>query len=336
MQSLTIAFTGQEELRLESLPAPEPGPGELLLETRASLISSGTECICYQRNFEPGTHWHHWVQYPFYPGYSNSGVVAGWGEGVTGFERGQKVAYRAGHRQYAALPAAAVTAVPDGVSHAEAAWIALAKIVQNGVRRAEHVMGDDVVVIGLGILGQLVIQYVRLLGARRVIGIDPAAPRLAYAELSGATHALPLRADQALAPVQALTEQRLADVVYDVTGFPQVFASALALPRKFGTVLLLGDTGTPSGQQLSSNVITQGLRIVAAHDSHPPPTSSDFAYWSNQKIAELFFTYLARGQMNVKDLISHRYAPAQAQEAYAMLIRDRASAMGVLFDWTQL
>ena len=40
--------------------------------------------------------------------------------------------------------------------------------------------------------------------------------------------------------------------------------------------------------------------------------------------------------MNVKDLISHRYAPAQAQEAYAMLIRDRASAMGVLFDWTQL
>lgn len=336
MQSLTIAFTGQEELRLESLPVPEPGAGELLLETRASLISSGTECICYQRNFEPGTHWHRWVQYPFYPGYSNSGLVAGWGEGVTGFERGQKVAYRAGHRQYAVLPAADVTAVPDGVSHAEAAWIALAKIVQNGVRRAEHVMGDDVVVIGLGILGQLVIQYVRLLGARRVIGIDPAAPRLEYAALSGATHALPLRADQALASVQAITAQRLADVVYDVTGFPQVFASALALPRKFGTVLLLGDTGTPSGQQLSSHVITQGLRIVAAHDSHPPPTSSDFAYWSNQKIAELFFTYLARGQMNVKDLISHRYAPAQAQEAYAMLIRDRASAMGVLFDWTQL
>lgn len=336
MQSLTIAFTGQEELRLESLPVPEPGAGELLLETRASLISSGTECICYQRNFEPGTHWHRWVQYPFYPGYSNSGLVAGWGEGVTGFERGQKVAYRAGHRQYAVLPAADVTAVPDGVSHAEAAWIALAKIVQNGVRRAEHVMGDDVAVIGLGILGQLVIQYVRLLGARRVIGIDPAAPRLEYAALSGATHALPLRADQALASVQAITEQRLADVVYDVTGFPQVFASALALPRKFGTVLLLGDTGTPSGQQLSSHVITQGLRIVAAHDSHPPPASSDFAYWSNQKIAELFFTYLARGQMNVKDLISHRYAPAQAQEAYAMLIRDRASAMGVLFDWTQL
>ena len=145
-----------------------------------------------------------------------------------------------------------------------------------------------------------------------------------------------MRADQALASVQAITAQRLADVVYDVTGFPQVFASALALPRKFGTVLLLGDTGTPSGQQLSSHVITQGLRIVAAHDSHPPPTSSDFAYWSNQKIAELFFTYLARGQMNVKDLISHRYAPAQAQEAYAMLIRDRASAMGVLFDWTRL
>lgn len=333
-ESLVIAFTGKEELELQTLAIPDPGPGEYLLETKATLISSGTECICYQRNFEPGTHWHHWVRYPFYPGYSSGGVVAARGEGATRYEVGQKVAYRAGHRQYAVMPENAIVAVPPEISFREACWIALAKIVQNGVRRAEHVMGDDVVVIGLGILGQLVIQYARLMGARHVIGVDPAAPRLEFAEISGATHTFPVTAEEAVPSVAELTDGRMADVVYDVTGFPNVFQTALQLPRKFGTLLLLGDTGTPSGQQLTSDVIIKGLRIEAAHDSHPPQESSEHVHWSNQKISELFYTYLARGQMNVLELISHTYSPMDAKEAYTMLLTERASAMGVVFDWT--
>ena len=335
-ESLAIAFTGKEELTLQTLEVADPGPGEYLLETKASLISSGTECICYQRNFEPGTHWDMWVKYPFYPGYSNGGVVVARGEGAVQFEVGQKVAFRAGHQRFAVLPENALTPVPREISFKEAAWIALAKIVQNGVRKAEHTMGDDVVVIGLGILGQLVIQYVRLMGARHVIGIDPAAPRLEFAEISGATHTFPVTAAEAVTAVSKLTDGRMADVVYDVTGFPQVFATALQLPRKFGTLLLLGDTGTPSGQQLTSDVIIRGLKVVGAHDSHPPQVASEFLHWSNQKISELFFTYLARGQMNVLELISHTYAPTQAKEAYTMLLAQRASAMGVIFDWTLL
>ncbi len=335
-ESLAIAFTGKEKLEIQTIEVPDPGPGQYLLETKASLISSGTECICYQRNFEPGTHWDKWVRYPFFPGYSNGGVVVSRGKGATKFELGQKVAYRAGHRQFSVLPEDALTSVPPKVSFKEASWIALAKIVQNGVRKAAHTMGDDVVVIGLGILGQLVIQYVRLMGARHVIGVDPATPRLEFAEISGATHTFPVTAAEAVNAVSELTDGRMADVVYDVTGFPQVFSTALKLPRKFGTLLLLGDTGTPSGQQLTSDVIMRGLKILGAHDSHPPQSSSEFLHWSNQKISELFFTFVERGQMNVLELISHTYAPTQAEEAYAMLLAQRASAMGVIFDWTLL
>ena len=53
-------------------------------------------------------------------------------------------------------------------------------------------------------------------------------------------------------------------------------------------------------------------------------------------MTELFFAYVARGQMRVEDLISHRYDPHNAADAYAMLTRDRSHAMGVLFDWTLL
>ena len=116
MDSLTITFTGQSQLELRSLPVEEPGPGEVLVATQSSLVSTGTELICYLRNFEPGTHWHMWVQYPFFPGYSNAGTVVARGPGADRFEEGQLVAYRVGHRQYAVLPESALLAVPPGVT----------------------------------------------------------------------------------------------------------------------------------------------------------------------------------------------------------------------------
>ena len=66
----------------------------------------------------------------------------------------------------------ALTPIPRGVTDEDATWFGLAKIAQNGVRRAEHRLGESVAVIGLGPVGQLVVQYLRLLGARHVIAID--------------------------------------------------------------------------------------------------------------------------------------------------------------------
>lgn len=76
--------------------------------------------------------------------------------------------------------------------------------------------------------------------------------------------------------------------------------------------------------------------ILGAHDSNPPAQSTDHAYWSHQRMADLFYTYVLRGDMRVTDLIAHRYSPADASEAYRMLREERATAMGALFDWTQL
>jgi threonine dehydrogenase-like Zn-dependent dehydrogenase len=125
-------------------------------------------------------------------------------------------------------------------------------------------------------------------------------------------------------------------VVYDVTGAAPVFSVALTLLRRFGRLVLLGDTGTPSEQRLTGDVVTKALSIVGAHDSNPPPISTDYAYWSKQRMVELFFTYLLRGDMRVSDLMTHRFSPLDAPEAYRVLREERMMAMGVLFDWTQL
>jgi threonine dehydrogenase-like Zn-dependent dehydrogenase len=336
MESLTVVFTGQERVELRQEPVGQPGPGQVLIRTSKTLISSGTECICYQRNFAPGTHWDQWVKYPFYPGYSSVGEVLAVGSAVEGIISGQRVASRSRHAQFVLADARRCVPVPDDVTDEEATWFGLACIVQNGVRRATHVLGDDVVVIGLGQLGQLVVQYARLGGARRIIAVDPAEARLVLAKNSGATSVLALNAGEALQVVADLTEGRLADVVYDVTGHPAVFPAALTLARRFGTVLLLGDAGSPDSQHLTGDVVTRGLRIVGAHDSNPPATSSDHAYWSHAQMASLFFTYVSRRQMDVASLISHRFDARETAAAYTLLVTQRSAAMGVLLDWTQL
>lgn len=336
MQSLNVVFTGKTQLEIRQEPVAQPGPGQALVRTTRSLISTGTECICYTRNFAPGTHWDNWVKYPFYPGYSAAGVVLAVGEGVTQVKEGDRVALRSGHRQYHVVNAGSLMPIPEGVEDEAAPWFALACIVQNGVRRATHYLGDNVVIIGLGLLGQLAVQYIRLFGARQVIAIDTAPRRLEMALQGGATQVLNMGAAEAREQVLALTGGRGADVVYDVTGHPAVFQAALALPRRFGQLLLLGDTGEPSKQCLTSDVMTRGVTITAAHDCHPPEVADDYHFWTRDNMALLFFDYLARGQMNVDPLITHRFAPTEAAAAYDLLLTDRANAMGVIFEWDKL
>ena len=255
---------------------------------------------------------------------------------VTTVAVGDRVALPVKHGQYAVANASRAVKVPESVSEDAAAWFYLACIAQNAVRRAEHRLGDDVVVIGAGILGQLVVQFVRLLGANRIVVIDTAPARLALAAAHGATHTLTVASGDAEDAVKSITDGRLADVVYDITGNAAVLPTALPLARRFGKVLLLGDTGTPSDQRLTGDIIRRGVTLIGAHSSNPPPAATDYAHWTHEHMTKLFFTYLERGDMQVEDLITHRFDPREAAAAYAMLTKDRSQAMGVLFDWTRL
>jgi len=347
MTRTTLIFTGKEQLELISEPLPSPGPGQILVQTTKSLISTGTEGIVFSRNFAPGTHWDDWVKYPFRPGYLNAGKVVAIGEGVSHWKLGDRVASRGPHSSHHLLsastpepggqteftPTSVGIPIPDGVSDEQATWMGLGKIVQVGVRAAEHVMGDTVVVVGLGLLGQLVVQYARLLGASQVIAIDNAPLRLELAASHGATLTLNSTAADALAAVRAATGDG-ADVVYDVTGHASVLATALPLARKHGKLLLLGDAGTPSLQTLTPDVVTRGVRIIGAHDMHPPQFPNPYVRWSAVQMYDLFLTYVQRNQIRVSDLITHRFPPTRAQDAWNLLTRDRQNAMGVVYDWT--
>jgi 2-desacetyl-2-hydroxyethyl bacteriochlorophyllide A dehydrogenase len=334
MKRKSIIFTGKDQVQvIEEEPLAAPGPGEIQVQTTRTLISTGTETIVLGRKFSAGMHFDQWVKYPFRPGYSHVGRVTVVGTDVTEFRVGDRVATRAPHTSHAQVKAVHAVKIPDDVSDDDATWTALGKITQIGVRAAEHRLGDSVAVIGLGLLGQLVVQYVRLMGASEIIAIDPATMRLEMAKSHGATMTLAMGANDAISEVQRLTNGG-PRIVYDVTGHYVVFPAALAMCADHGRVVLLGDTGTPELQHLTPDVIRRGLTIVGAHDRHAPPDPIPGIEWNAPQIFELFLKYISRGQMRVSDLVTHRFKPHQAAEAYAVLERQREKAMGVIFEWS--
>jgi threonine dehydrogenase-like Zn-dependent dehydrogenase len=303
------------------------------VRTRRSLISSGTELTALHRDFQDGAFQQTYVRFPMRPGYGNAGVVEAVAEDVTDFAPGDRVASRGKHGQLVTAPANRAAKIPRDITDEQATFATLASIVQIGVRRAAHELGDVAAIIGLGLLGQLAIQYARLSGARQVIAIGTSPMRLELARSHGATATIATRAEDAQAELTQLTNGRLADVVYECTSNAAALAPSLKLVRRLGKLILLGTTGYPSQQHLTGEFVSRGISILPAHNSHPPAVATDRDWWTHRHMTELFFDYLRRGQMRVDDLITHRFAPQQAPQAYQTLDEDRANTMGVMFEW---
>ncbi len=181
-----------------------PRANQVLCIAAKSLISSGTETICLRGVFDPGTNWGDWVKFPFRPGYCMVGRVIQVGKEASGLKVNDRIMARAPHQQYFSVTPQETYRIPDGISDEQAAWARLAVTTQLGVRRAQLELGESVGVIGVGILGQMVIQYCWLAGARRVIAIDSSVKRLQVAQTWGATHTLAMQAHEAREQVKAI------------------------------------------------------------------------------------------------------------------------------------
>jgi threonine dehydrogenase-like Zn-dependent dehydrogenase len=166
--------------------------------------------------------------------------------------------------------------------------------------------------------------------------VDTVASRLELARQHGATHTLQMSAQDAFEPVRDITSDWLADVVFDVTGHPAALAPCIQLVRRFGRLVLLGDTPKPTQQYLGPGVVFKSIAILGIHGYAVPEKTTEFTPWTVEAMSALFFDYLLRGKMNVADLVTHRYSPAQAPAVYLNLLKDRSSDVGVIFDWSQL
>lgn len=323
-----VIFADAGVATIEEGAIPKPGPNQLLIRTRASLISPGTERAFFLGL--PNTT----QNYPMPAGYCNIGEVVGMGDQVTNWHLGERVASKGNHARYVTVDAATAQAVPAGLADEEATFFSLASIALQGVRKARIELGESVAVIGAGLIGLMTLQLARLQGALPTISIDQDEGRLDYASQSGAD--MMLVADGNVAHELAIqTDDKGAAVVIEATGYPDAILTAFACARPHGRVVLLGSTrGETSHVNFYRDVHRKGLTILGAHDVARPLIESSPGYWTQHDDQRVALELLARGRLNIKPYITHRFAWQNAPAAYEILRTWSKSALGIILDWT--
>lgn len=285
LQPRRIVFTGKQQVHIEPFELDPLKEHDVRVRSHFSLMSTGTENIVFNRMFDPGTNWDNWVKYPFYPGYATVGVVEAVGAKVTSVQPGDHVGFRQGHRSHAVVAEDGCYKIPKKLPFEQAAWFALAKITFIGAKAAQYQLGDSVLIIGAGPIGQMSLRWARAAGAASIIVVDALASRLALAKAGGATAVISASIDQAREQVLAANGGKLPRVVMDSTGNAVVFATALTLAANFGRVVIMGDTGTPpsnTSQAMSSTAASQsqGRTIFMSQPSGMTgPSRSSSSHW---------------------------------------------------------
>ncbi len=179
-------------------PIPNPGPGEMLIKNHYSVVSSGTELAAIEvantsvtdklqnsSNIDKGLDllkkeglgavWNAVFPKNLLPiqlGYSSSGEVIKVGKGVSGYHVGDRVVSNGGHAEYVVVSENLCSRIDETTDIKEAAFTVLGSIALHGLRLSETTLGSKVVVIGLGVIGQLVCRLAEAQGSE-VTGIDP-------------------------------------------------------------------------------------------------------------------------------------------------------------------
>lgn len=324
-----IVFPSPGEVVLESWEPGPPGAGEVRVETHFSLISPGTEMRILHARYSPDSHFARMFSFPqIKTGVQAVGRIESVGEGVTSLARGDRVFMRQAHGACQVLPADGCTPVPDGLKTPEACWTGLAKTAFRAAWAAPFRPGGAVLVIGAGPVGQMTVRWAHATGCAVIAVADLSAARLRHADRGGATHTFAGPVSGYRDAIAALDDGRGPAIVVDTTGQAAVLPQALAVAARFGKVLLLGDTGHPERQCLTSDMMVKGLTVQATHDSH------DRDGWTQSRVDRLFFAAVRRGRFDLSDLITDVFDPADCAAAYRRVEEAPDETLGIGFDWT--
>jgi 2-desacetyl-2-hydroxyethyl bacteriochlorophyllide A dehydrogenase len=331
MDNPTVVFPGPRDVVIEDRERPEPAEREVLIETETTLVSTGTEVTVLSGDYPDGSVWDSYGTYPFEPGYANVGRVVD--AGGTHLAAGDRVATWAPHAKYVTAPADECVRVPDDVTDQQASAFAIAQIAMNGVRRGRVDWGETVAVYGLGIVGQFAVRLARVAGAERVVGVDIASERVAYLpDESGVTGLDPTASDP-VAAVEDLTDGRMADAVFEVTGNPNAIPEEFDVLTDQGRLVLLSSPHGETTLDFHDAVNAPSTEIVGAHQTSHPPTATAADPWTKARHAELYFAYLRQGRLAVDELFSHVRPATDAPALYESLLDDRTEAMAVRLEW---
>lgn len=323
-----IVWSERGKVLIESFKVREPKAKEVLIRTRSTLISPGTEgAFLMALPNTPG-------KFPQYPGYSNAGKIIRIGSKVSKLKVGDRVVSRASHANYVLVPEERVLKIPQGLSFDKASFFSLSSIALQGIRKAKIELGDSVVVLGQGPVGQLALQFAKLSGAIPLVGVDLYDNRLDISSRGGANYTLNPRKINLGKKIKEITKGKGVKIVIEATGSPEAIPLSFELASRLGRVILLASTRGESKINFYSQIHKKGVVVIGAHNSIRPKYESSYGRWTLQDDSELVLNLLTKGLIIVKDLISLKLNFKKASEAYRKIIEDKKNTLDIILDWT--
>jgi predicted dehydrogenase/threonine dehydrogenase-like Zn-dependent dehydrogenase len=279
---------------------------------------------------------------PLLLGYCNVGVVTEFGSRITNFKVGDRVVSNGPHADVVKVPANLCARIPDDVDDESASFVVVASIGLQGIRLAQPTLGEAFVVTGVGLIGLLTVQLLRAQGCR-VLAIDFDDAKLALASQFGASICNPGKGEDPIAAGMAFSRGRGVDgvIITASTKSSDPVAQAARMSRKRGRIILVGVTGL----ELSRADFYEKELSFQVSCSYGPgrydPNYEDkgqdyplgFVRWTEQRNFEAILDMLASGQLDVKPLITHRFAFEDAPHAYQTLTED-PSGLGILLNYS--
>jgi len=367
-------FATQGEVIVEDIPEPVPLPGEVLVQTAFSCISSATEMSSLQKTgqgilrkvlnpdiarkvfasvrsrglsatFQMGQD-RQKTRYAL--GYSASGVVTGVGEGVIDVQIGERVACAgtgyAIHAGAIRVPRNLLVKIPENVSMEQASTVALGAIALQGIRRAECSLGEWVVVYGLGLLGQLTVQMLKANGCQ-VIGIDLLQERVALAISQGLDVGIETESGNVPEQVRQITGGVGADevIISAASRSSEIVSQAFKSCRKKGRVIMVGDVGL----ELNRNDLYAGELDLLTATSYGPGRYDEayevegrdypiaYVRWTENRNMQAYLHLIGSGQVKLDALISDIYPVEDAPVAFAALRRPDTPPLLVLLRYVE-
>ena len=302
------------DLKVEDVPAPIPGPGEVLIAVRATSVNYADALLVAGRyQTKPPL--------PFSPGLETAGVVAGCGAGVTRFARGDRVMAvlpYGGLAEFAIAPEAETFAIPAGMGFDEAGAFPIAYISSHVAIRWQGRLeaGETLLVLGAaGGVGLTAVEIGKAMGARVIAGAST-AEKLAVARERGADDLIDYATEKLTERVMALTDGKGADVCFDPVG-GDLFDAALSSLGWGGRILLVGFVG--GVPQIPAN------RLLVKHRSALGSSLRYFRWHApdklRQSVEELMRWY---GEGKLRPLVSHRLPLSRTVEAIRLLTDRKA------------
>lgn len=357
-------------IEVAEIPCPQAQSGQLLIRSTRTLISAGTERMLVEfgragwidkaRQQPEKTRLvldkiktdgllptleavFNRLDQPLPLGYCNVGVVLEAGAGVAGFAAGDRVVSNGKHAEVVGVPMNICAKVPPGVSDDEAAFAVVGAVGLQGIRLAEPSLGEAVVVTGLGLIGLATVQLLRAQGCR-VLGIDLDREKLALARQFGAETVDLSAGEDPIAAGRSFSRGRGVDAVIITasTTSSEPLRQAAQMCRKRGRIVLVGVAGLElSRADFYEKELSFQVSCSYGPGRHDPTYEEKgvdypvgFVRWTEQRNLEAVLDTMAAGRLDVKPLISHRFALDQAQRAYE-LVGGSEPSLGILLQYPE-